>query len=164
MATSTVALAAIAAPVGLDGSVRLKLFSDDVERFKSYRIFTSARGILTLTSLKVQPKAVVARFAECGDRTTAEGLRGLLLSIPRDSLPPVAAGEYYHSDLVGLEVRATTGVRAGRVQAVHNFGAGDILEIIGRDSGSFMVPFRDAIVPIVDLAGGFLVVEAGFIE
>lgn len=163
MPATTVELAAIAAPVGLDGTVRLKLFTEDIARFKNYKIFTTARGNLTLKLLKVQPKAVVAKFEECNDRTMAESLRGLVLSVPRDSLLPVAAGEYYHSDLIGLEVRTTTGGIVGLVHAVHNFGAGDIIEICGTDDLMFMVPFRDAVVPVVDIAGGFLVIEAGFV-
>src|SRR3546814_3236970 len=97
-------------------------------------------GALTLTSVRVGSKGAIARFAEITDRTAAEGLRGTALTVPRASLPPLGEGEYYHVDLVGLPVVTDAGTPAGRVVAVENFGAGDLLEVEVSTGSPVLVP------------------------
>ena len=144
-------LAAVAGAHGVAGEVKLKVFADDLSAFRSFN-----GGALTLVSLR----GVIARFAEVRDRTAAEALRGTVLTVPRDALPPLGDGEYYHADLLGLAVVSTAGEAVGRVAAVENFGAGDVIEI-ARDSGrTFMVPM--SAVPEWDATR--LVVDAAFIE
>jgi 16S rRNA processing protein RimM len=135
-----VVLAAVAGAHGLKGEVRLKLFTGDLLPYK--RVTVGDRA-LTLAALRGE----VARFAEVTDRTAAEGLRGQLLTVPRSALPPLADGEYYHSDLLDLPAVDPSGVDLGRVVAVDNYGAGDVLEIERPDGRRFMIPMRVDAVP-----------------
>ncbi|MBN9144896.1 MAG: 16S rRNA processing protein RimM [Novosphingobium sp. SCN 63-17] len=151
-----VTMAAVAAAHGITGEVRLKLFGEGVAALKGYRTFNN--GALTLKSIKDDGKGgALARFAEVPDRTAAEKLRGTALTVPRSAMPPLAPGEYYYADLLGLAAQSTTGAMLGTVVAVDNFGAGDILEIempAGEDGKShrFMVPMRAEAVPEWDEA------------
>mgnify|MGYP001557064934 CR=1 FL=1 len=146
-----VTLAAIAGAHGVTGEVRLKLFGEGVAALGRYRSFND--GALTAKSLRDDGKGgAIARFAEVSDRTAAEALRGTVLTVPRSALPPLAEGEYYHVDLIGLAAQSDTGEPLGTVVTVENFGAGDILEIErpAQDSEPgkrFMVPMTEAAVP-----------------
>jgi 16S rRNA processing protein RimM len=146
-----VTMAAVAAAHGITGEVRLKLFGEGVAALKGYRTFND--GALTVKSIKDDGKGgAFARFAEVSDRTAAEKLRGTALTVPRSAMPPLAPGEYYYADLLGLAAHSTAGDVLGTVVAIDNFGAGDILEIeapAGEDGKShrFMVPMRVEAVP-----------------
>ena len=146
VADRPVTLAAIAGAHGVTGEVRLKLFGEGVESLRRFRAFNDSA--LTLQKLRDDGKGgAIARFAEVADRTAAEALRGTTLTVPRSVLPPLAEGEYYHADLIGLPAVSTTGEALGEVVAVENFGAGDVLEV-RRDNGkTFMVPMRPEAVP-----------------
>ena len=89
----------------------------------------------------------IARLAGVADRNAAEALRGTVLSVPRAALPPLAEGEYYHADLIGLAAVTEAGAMLGEVVAVENFGAGDLIEIARPDGRRFMVPMRAEAVP-----------------
>lgn len=154
-----VTLAAIAGAHGLQGEVRLKLFTDDAAGLKRYASFEAGGRTLTLASVRAAGGGAIARFREVADRTGAEGLRGLALTVPRAALPPLEEGEYYHADLIDLPVHADDGVAVGRVAAVDNFGAGDVLDIVKPDGKSFMVPIHAATV-----AADKIVVDRAFIE
>lgn len=141
-----VTLAAIAGAHGVTGEVRLKLFGEGVESLKRFRAFNDSA--LTLKKLRSDNKGgAIARFEEVTDRNAAEALRGTLLTVPRTALPPLADGEYYHADLIGLAAVSTTGLPLGTVIAVENFGAGDIIEIERPDGKRFMVPMNADAVP-----------------
>ena len=165
-----VTLAAIAGAHGVTGEVRIKLFGEGVESLKRFRAFgvSGNPAGLTVQKLKDDGKGgAIARFAEVTDRTAAEKLRGTLLTVPRSSLPPLAEGEYYHADLLGLPAISTTGEALGTCIAVENFGAGDVLEIErpaeeGRKAMRFMVPMTPEAVP--DWSGGRIVIDAGWVE
>jgi 16S rRNA processing protein RimM len=144
-----VTLAAIAGAHGITGEVRLKLFAADLESLRRHKSFSAGDRTLTLMALRPDKIGAVARFAEITDRTRAEGLRGTLLTIPREKLPPLAEGEYYHADIIGLDVVATDGTSVGTVTAIENYNAGDILEITLPDGKTVMVPFRPPAVPEV---------------
>jgi 16S rRNA processing protein RimM len=133
-----VVLAAITGAHGVAGEVRLKLFTEDLKRYGSFN-----NGALTLAALREGANGAIARFAEIPDRTAAEKCRGTELSVPRDALPPLGEGEYYHIDLIGLPVRTEQGEPAGTVVAVENFGAGDLLEI-EHDDRRTLVPVAAA--------------------
>lgn len=154
-------MAAIAGAHGVTGEVRLKLFAESIESLKRHTRFDAGGRTLTLKSLRPAKDGAVARFAEIGDRNAAEALRGTLLSIDRSALPPLEEGEYYHADLIGLPVVTTQGVDVGKVAAVENFGAGDILEIEKPSGKRFMVPFKADVVPEV---GERIVVDPDFVE
>jgi 16S rRNA processing protein RimM len=154
-----VALAAVAGAHGISGEVRLKLFAESADSLKRHRQVTVGERLLTLASLKGD-RTPIARFAEIPDRTAAEGLRGQLVTVPRSALPPLEEGEYYHSDLIGLPCETAVGEPLGRVVAVEDFGAGEILEIEKADGRRTMVPFRTG---IADLAEGRVVVDPEFL-
>ena len=174
-----VVLAAISGAHGIGGEVRLKLFAEGVAALKRSRAFTafrpdgagrlSGQGLaLTAAAIKDDGKGgAIARFPECADRTAAEKLRGLVLTVPRSTLPPLGEGEYYHVDVIGLPAVSASGEALGTVIAVDNFGAGDVLEIerpAGADGKKhrFMVPMRVESVPEWDEAR--LVVADGWAE
>lgn len=156
-----VTLAAIAGAHGVGGEVRLKLFGEGVESLRRFRAFNDSS--LTAKSIKDDGKGgAIARFAEVSDRTAAEKLRGMALTIPRSALPPLAEGEYYHADLIGLPAASDAGEMLGTCVAVENYGAGDLLEIERPDGKRFMVPMRPEAVPEWDKRR--IVVAAGWIE
>ncbi len=157
-AARPVTLAVIVGAHGVGGEVRLKVFAEDVASLKAHKRFND--GALTLTSLR-NGNNVIARFAEIGDRAMAERMRGTELTVPRDALPPLGEGEYYHADLIGLSAVSTDGVDLGRVAAIENFGAGDVLEIEQADGKRFMVPMTVEAVPEW---GERVVIDSGFIE
>ncbi|QZP06890.1 ribosome maturation factor RimM [Caenibius sp. WL] len=141
-----VTLAAIVGAHGVTGEVRLKLFGEGVVALSRYSSFND--GALTLRKLRDDNKGgAIARFAEVTDRNRAEALRGTALTVPRAALPDLDEGEYYHTDLIGLPVVSTTGEALGRVIAVENYGAGDVIEIERPDGKRFMVPMRVEAVP-----------------
>lgn len=137
-----VVLAVIIGAHGVGGEVRLKLFGESLDGYRSFN-----GGALTLKSLRNGGNGVIARFAEIADRTAAEARRGTELSVPRGALPPLGEGEYYHADLIGLPVLCTNGETLGVVVAIENFGAGDVLEIERPDRKRFMIPMRADAVP-----------------
>lgn len=154
-----VTLAAITGAHSLTGEVRLKLFGEGVGSLKRFRAFND--GALTLERLKDDGKGgAIARFAEVADRTAAERLRGTALTVPRSSLPPLAEGEYYYADLIGLPAVSTAGEALGACVAIENYGAGDVIEIQRPDGKKFMVPMRAEAVPEWDDAR--LVITAAF--
>jgi 16S rRNA processing protein RimM len=147
-----VTLAAIAGAHGVAGEVRLKLFGEGLAGLKRHKAFNGDK--LTLEKLRDDGKGgAIARFAGVTDRNAAEALRGTELTVPRAALPPIAADEYYHADLVGLPCVLATGEALGTCVAVENFGAGDVLEIERPDGKRFMVPMREEAVPEWDSAG-----------
>jgi 16S rRNA processing protein RimM len=158
--TNDVTLAAIAGAHGITGEVRLKLFGDSLDSLARHKQFTAGGRVLTVKSLRPDKIGAVARFAEIGDRTAAEGLRGTLLTVPRASLPALEDGEYYHADIIGLSAITSTGEPVGTVTAIENFNAGDILEITRPDGKTVMVPFRPPAVPEV---GEMVVVDADWL-
>jgi 16S rRNA processing protein RimM len=145
-----VVLAAVAGAHGVGGEVRLKVFADDLSAHR-----TLNGGALTLKSLR---DGSIARFAEVGDRNAAEAMRGTLLWVDRAALPALDEGEYYHADLIGLAAFTDSGEEVGRVVAVENFGAGDVVEIKRGSGKRFMVPMH----AVPEWGDGRLVIEAAF--
>lgn len=135
VASGQVVLAAVVGAHGIGGEVRLKLFTADLSPYRSFN-----NGALTLTTLRPNTAGAIARFAEVPDRSAAEALRGTVLAVSRSELPPLPEGEYYYADLIGIVAVSTDGEALGRVVAVENFGAGEILEIERPTGKRFMVP------------------------
>lgn len=152
-----VTLAVVIGAHGVTGEVRLKVFTEDLKPYKSFN-----QGSLTLKSARVGSNGTIARFAEIADRNAAEAMRGTELTVPRSTLPPLAEGEYYHADLMGLPVVSDQGDAVGTVVAIDNFGAGDVLEIERFNKKRFMVPMREEAVPAWDEER--LVIAASYIE
>jgi 16S rRNA processing protein RimM len=157
VAEAQVTLAAVVGAHGIAGEVRLKLFTGDLAR---YKVLRSGDRTFTLKSLRPGPNGAVARLAEVTDRTAAEALRGTQLSVPRSALPPLAEGEYYHADLIGQDAVSSEGEALGRVVAVENYGAGDLIEIERAGGKRFLVPVAAG----VDDLGPPIRVYAEFVE
>ncbi len=155
-----VILAAVAGAHGVGGEVRLKLFAESIDSLKVHKRLFAGERALTLKSVKPGGKAAIARFAEIADRGAAEALRGTTLTVPRDELPALGEGEYYHADLIGLSCVDADGSALGTVVAVENFGAGDLLEIERPDGKRALIPFRPG---IADLAEGHIVADSAFL-
>ena len=146
MQDKPVTLAAVTGAHGVAGEVRLKLLGEGFDALKPHKSFNE--GALTLTKLRSDNKGgAIARFAEVADRTAAEKLRGTVLTVPREALPPLEEGEFYYSDLLGLPVVTDAGDAIGTVCAVENFGATEIIEIEKPDGRKFMVPLTEQAVP-----------------
>lgn len=154
-----VTLAAVIGAHGVAGEVRLKLFAESLESLKRHRHFDAGDRPLTLVSVRagVQP---IACFAEVVGRDAAEALRGATLTVPRSALPPLAAGEYYHADLVGLSCTDEAGRPLGTVVSVANFGAGDLLEVANSEGRRSLVPLRAG---IADLRDDAIVLDPAFL-
>lgn len=161
MQDKPVTLAAITGAHGVTGEVRLKLFGGGLEGLKPHKRFNE--GVLTLAKIRSDNKGgAIARFVEIADRDAAEALRGTTLTVPRDSLPALEEGEFYHADLLGLTVVTDAGDEIGKVCAVENFGATDIVEIEKPDDKKFMVPLTEqAVLTWNDVR---LIVSADFVE
>jgi 16S rRNA processing protein RimM len=156
-----ICVAQIGGAHGLRGEVKLKSFTADPMAVRDYGPLTTEDGSASFEIEAVRPAKdhLVARFRGVGDRDAAERLANLRLFVPRERLPPPPADEFYHADLIGLSAVTADGTEIGMVVAIHDFGAGDILELRPRAGGTtIMLPFTAAFVPSVDIAGGRIVV------
>lgn len=159
-ASGLVCLGAIAGAWGVQGAVRLKSFCATPADIASYGpLVTEGGRSFGVTLLKPVAGGFAARLTGVATREAAEALRGTRLHAPRDRLPALAEDEFYHADLIGMEVVDTGGALLGRVRAVNDHGAGDILEIATAGGGELLLPFTRAVVPTVDLAAGRLVAD-----
>jgi len=155
-------IAQAAGAFGVRGELRITALGDDPLRLLDYSPLKREDGstALTLTAGRAIPGALIARAREIETREQAQALRGLRLYIDRDALPPPDEDEFYLADLIGLAAHSPDGAPIGRVKSVHNFGAGDLLEIDPADGGpSWWAPFTLAVVPEVRLADGVVVVD-----
>ena len=155
-----VALAAVAGAHGVKGELRLKLFTDSVENLKPHSTVFVGGIEHKLESVRAAPSGAVARFEGLADRSAAEALRGSLVEVDRASLPPLEDGEYYHADLLGLGCVDRDGREVGKVVAVENYGAGDLLEVETADGKSSLIPFKPG---IADIEGDRIVLDPEFL-
>jgi len=156
-----ICVARIGAAHGVRGAVKLWTFTEDPFAVKVYGPLSTKDGArhFELTSAREAKDHLVATFKDVATREEAERLNGIELYVPRDKLPATEDDEYYHADLIGLAAETTAGVTLGRVLAIHNFGAGDIIEIAPPSGTTLLLPFTNAVVPTVDLANGRVVIE-----
>lgn len=158
-----VCVGAIAGAFGVRGEARVKSFCAEPADIARYGPLSTADGrSFALTITRTIGDGFAVRLSGVTTREDAEALRGTRLHVPRERLAPPAADEFYHADLIGLEAVDTGGAVLGRVRAVHDFGAGDVVEIAGAPER--MVPFTRAAVPMVDIAAGRLVVDLDAVE
>jgi 16S rRNA processing protein RimM len=160
--TERICIGAIAGAFGVTGEVRLKSFCTNPADLAAYGALSSEDGSRQFRITLTKPVAggFGARIAGVTTREAAEALRGTSLFVDRARLPSLPDDEFYHADLVGLDVVDTGGEPLGKVSAVHNHGAGDILEISStRHKSALLLPFTKAIVPNVDLKAGRLIVD-----
>jgi 16S rRNA processing protein RimM len=154
-------VARIGAAHGVRGEVRLWPFTQDPMAVASYGPLETEDGARTFEIEALRPGKgfLIARFAGVGDREAAERLTNLELFVPRERLPAIEEDDtYYHADLVGLSAVTAEGVTLGTVTAIHNFGAGDIIEITPERGPSMMLSFTETTVPQVDLKAKRMVV------
>jgi 16S rRNA processing protein RimM len=156
-----VCVARIGAAHGLRGEVRLWTFTEDPLAVKHYGPLSTSDGARQFEVTHARPAKdhLVATLKGVTTRDEAERLNGVELYIARDKLPATEDGEYYHIDLIGLAAVDVTGKPLGTVAAIHNFGAGDLIEIALAQGPALMLPFTNAVVPTVDIAGGRVVIE-----
>jgi 16S rRNA processing protein RimM len=156
-------MAVVGAPHGVRGAVRIKSFTDEPEAVAGYGALEDESGAKRFTLRVIGTVKgdgmVIAAVSGIADRDQAEALRGLRLYAPRAALPPPGDDEFYHADLIGLAAMLEDGERLGKVVAVHDFGAGDMLEIARAKGQPVLVPFTRAAVPVVDIAGGRVVID-----
>jgi 16S rRNA processing protein RimM len=155
-----VCIARIGAAHGVRGELRLWPFTEDPLAVASYGPLETKDGKrhFEIASARAAKDHLVARIKGVDTRDAAEALNGLELFVAREKLPATDEDEFYHADLIGLAVEATDGRALGRLIAVHNFGAGDLIEIAPASGASVMLPFTASTVPQVDIAGGRMIV------
>ncbi len=158
--TDLVCLGALAGAFGVKGEVRLKSFCADPAAIADYAPLVTEDGrSFGVTLLRPLTGAFSARLTGVTTREQAEALKGTRLYAPRDRLPDLGDDEYYHADLIGLTVLDTGGAILGRVKAVLDHGAGDILEIARPGQSDLLLPFTRAAVPTVDLAARRIIAD-----
>src|ERR1700710_2919542 len=160
MATS-ICVARIGAPHGVRGAVKLWTFTEEPLAVKRYGPLATKDGArhFEVTHAREAKGHLVATLKGVATREEAERLNGIELYIAREKLPATGDDEYYHADLIGLAAVTPANEPLGRVVAVHDFGAGDIIEIAPPHGATLLLPFTNAVVPSVDLAGGRVVIE-----
>src|ERR1700710_1726635 len=156
-----ICVARIGAPHGVRGAVKLWTFTEDPFAVKRYGPLATRDGTRSfkLATAREAKGHLVATLKGVATREDAERLNGVELYIARDKLPATEEDEYYHADLIGLAAVTPANQPLGRVVAVHDFGAGDIIEIAPPHGATLLLPFTNAVVPSVDLAGGRVVIE-----
>ena len=157
-----VCVGAIAGSYGVRGEVRVKSFCAVAEDIEQYSPLLSEDGShsYSLSLTRATKNGFVAILGGIETKEEADAAKGLRLFAPRDSLPSLPDDEYYHTDLIGLEVYDTGGTLLGRVKDVHNHGAGDLLEVHGSGlKDTVLLPFTLAAVPTVDLSQGRIVAD-----
>ena len=157
--TQRVCVGAFAGVHGVRGAVRIKTFTENPAALADYDGLADEQGRSVRLSIKeVRADLLIASLEGVDDRDAAQALKGTRLYVPRSELPDVADEEYYHADLIGLTVERLDGSVLGTVKAVHDFGAGDILEVAAQH-GTVMLPFSREAVPVMDLEGRRLVAD-----
>lgn len=159
-----VQIGVIGAAHGVRGEVRVRCFTEDPAAIKAYGPLTDAAGGRTIRLVSFRPlkgDMGVARIDGVSTREAAEALTGVGLFAPREALPaPETEEDFYHADLIGLRVETADGATVGEVASLQNFGADDLLEIrLAGERRTVYLPFTKAVVPVVDVAGGRVVID-----
>jgi len=159
-----ICVAQIGAPHGVRGEVKIWSYTAEPLSVGSYGPLETEDGAarIEIEALRAARDHLVARLKGVNDRAAAERLTNTKLFVARERLPATAADdEFYHADLIGLAVVDPDGNELGNVTAVHNFGAGDLIEVKPAHGGAtVLLPFTQAAVPVVDIAGRRIVVDA----
>ena len=156
-----ICVAQIGAAHGIKGEVKLWSFTADPAAVADYSPLESEDGTrFEIEALRSAKDHLVVRLAGVRDRDAAERLTNTRLYVPRDRLPPPEPDEFYHADLIGLKVQDRDGTELATIVGIHDFGAGDLLELrpLGANA-TVLMPFTATTVPVVDIAGGRIVIE-----
>lgn len=157
-----ICVAQVGAAHGIRGEVKLRSFTANPEAVAEYGVLESEDSAqhFTIEALRHAKGHLVAQLSGIRDRTAAARLANLRLYVPRERLPPTEPEEFYHADLIGLRAEDRHGVELATIVGIHDFGAGDLLELRPRGrAGTVLMPFTAASVPVVDIAGGRIVIE-----
>jgi 16S rRNA processing protein RimM len=159
--TDGILLGVIIGAQGLGGEVRVKTFTETPERLGAYGPLRTGNGrVLEIVATRTAKSGIaIVRFKGIADRSAAEALADTKLFVSRDVLPATASDEFYHADLVGLRAQNNEGRVIGEIRAIHNFGAGDVIEIERTDGGTLLLPFTGDFVPQIDLGDKYVVVS-----
>jgi 16S rRNA processing protein RimM len=161
MTSAQICVARIGAPHGVRGQVRLWTFTEDPFAVCDYGPLATKDGkrSFEVDDVREAKGHLVATLKGVASREDAERLNGVELYVARDALPDTEDDEYYHADLIGLAAVNVAGDAIGRVVGIHNFGAGDIIEIAPPEGATMLLPFTNAVVPTVDIKAGKVVIE-----
>lgn len=155
-----ICVAKVGAAHGVRGEVRLWPFTEDPMSVIDYGPLSTKDGArqFEVVRARIAKDHLVAVIKGIATREDAARINGLELYIDRNKLPETDEGEYYHADLIGLRALDPAGAEIGKVLAIHNFGAGDIIEIAPSQGTTWLLPFSNEVVPTVDLASGHVVI------
>jgi len=157
---SDVLLAAVIGAQGLKGEVKAKLFTASPDALPRYGVLHTRDGReLKVTAFRpTKPGEAVIAFEGVRDRNAAEALKGAELLVDRAALPQTEENEFYHADLIGLEARDAEGRILGKVSALYNYGASDVIELTRPDGNDVLLAFSRETVPELNIAAGYIVV------
>ena len=147
----------VVAAHGVRGLVRVKTFTESPSTLDAYGPLTDADGAARYDVRVVEARdtVAIARIAGVGSREAAEAMKGRMLYLDRAALPDAEEDEFFHADLIGLAAETAEDGRIGTVAALYDYGAGDLIEIeLDRGGAPLVLPFTEAAVPVVDIAGG----------
>lgn len=155
-----ICVGAVAGAFGVRGEARIKSFTSDPLSVAAYGPVSTEDGMRSFDLSLTRPVkgGFAARLSGVTTREQAEGLKGARLYVPRDRLPATDEDEFYHADLIGLEVVDPGGALLGHIRAIHDFGAGDVLDVTG-GAQALMIPFTSEAVPAVDISAGRIVAD-----
>lgn len=162
MTSDRICLGVITGSFGVRGEARIKSFCAEASAIGDYGPLTNEAGTVNykLTITRPVKEGFAARLSGVPSKEQADALKGTKLFAPRSALPALPDDEYYYTDLIGLDAMDTGGQKIGKITAVHDHGAGDILEVaLTGGAGTTLVPFTLAIVPTVDLATGRVIID-----
>lgn len=161
MSDNKICLGAVVGVHGIRGEVKVKCFSDNEKNLTRYGDVFNESGSKSF-SLKIvghSKELLRVKVKGIDDRNTAETLVGTAFYINRDLLPDLKEDEFYHTDLIGLEAKNSNGEKIGEVNAIYNFGAGDIIELKLNEGPLEMLPFTKAYVPTINIKEHYIIVE-----
>jgi 16S rRNA processing protein RimM len=157
-----ICVARIGAAHGIKGEVRLWSFTADPAAVADYGPLESEDGTqrFEIEAMRPAKDHLVARLSGVRDRDAAERLVNTSLYVARDRLPAPEPEEFYHADLIGLRAESRDGAVLATIVGIHDFGAGDLLELRPlAGGGTVLMPFNAQTVPVVDIAGGRIVID-----
>jgi 16S rRNA processing protein RimM len=158
---SRICVAQFGAAHGVRGEIALRSFTDRPADFSRYGPLSNKNRtrVFDIVGMRAVKDHFIVRVAGIDDRDAAQALRNVELYVARECLPPPADDEFFHADLIGLAAATPDGAALGTVGAIHNFGAGDVIEIRRVAGGTLLVPFTRQAVPEIDVAAGRIVVD-----
>jgi len=160
--SNDVLLGVVIGAQGLKGEVKVKTFTEMPEKLGAYGPLHAKDGrTFHVVHVRARKGAGIVQFEGVSTREAAESLQGIELYVGREALPPGEEHEFYHADLIGLHAEDEVGRAIGKVIAIHNFGAGDVIEIEREDGGgAVLMPFTREIAPSIDIGENRIVIAA----